>query len=191
MSRRVILVHGFASPFSGKYDIDKLRPYFEAEDYKVVQFDYGFRFFVSLGNERWARRLAAESQPGDIAVGHSNGCLIIQKASLIGAPFSQIVFLAPALDTDAAVGLQVERIHVWHTPTDLAVRVGGFFPKHPWGAMGAEGYNGSDPRFTNYDRSSYRYRIRSFTHLDFLYQSSKLSYFGPLIVKALEKETAL
>lgn len=190
--RRVILVHGFASPFSGRYDIDRLAPFWTAAGYEVVQFDYGFRLFVSLGNDKWAKRLADMAEPGDTVCAHSNGCLVAQKASLRWvapanealrkAPFDRLVFLCPALDSDAPIGDQVRRVDVWYAPHDLPVRIGGLFPKHPWGPMGAVGYTGPDRRVVNHNRESFQYSIKSYTHLDLLYDRSKLNYFGPLIV---------
>lgn len=187
-SKRVILVHGWGSIFSGKYDIDKLRPFFEAEGYEVVELNYGFRLFTTVRNPKWARRLYELTQPGDIPIGFSNGCGIIQTASLPdektgrpGAPFSQIVFLAPALDVNVEIGPQVNLIHVWYSATDEATWFGQFIPGSQFGPMGNSGYLGDDPRFINYDRASYVYRIRSFTHLDFLLVESKRNYFGPLI----------
>jgi len=194
VSRRVILVHGFGSVFSGKYDIDRLRPFFEAEGYEVVEFNYGFRLFTTVRNPKWAKKLYEMTQPGDAVVGFSNGCGVAQLASLPdeetgrpGAPFSQIVFLAPALDVNVEIGPQVNLIHVWHTATDEATFIGQFIPGSQFGPMGNHGYLGKDPRFINYDRASYVYRIRSFTHLDVLLVDSKRNYFGPIIARRVRE----
>lgn len=183
---RVILVHGFASPFSGRWDIDTLRPYFEKAGYEVVEFNYGFRFFVSLNNDKFARKLVEQSQEGDIAIGHSNGCLVIQKASLAGAKFSKMVFIAPALDVDAEIGEYTKKIHVWYCSYDLATGISEFIPGHHWGPMGNKGYQGDDERFVNHDRLSSQYPFNTCGHLDMLYDKHKREYFVKQIIMELE-----
>lgn len=179
--KRVILVHGFASPFSGKFDIDTYGPYWLRAGYEVLQFDYGFRLFVSIRNDKWARRLKEVTLPGDTVLAHSNGCLVAQKASLLGAPFDRLVLLCPALDVDAEFGEQVRRIDVWYAAHDYPTKISQFLPGHSWGPMGALGYRGTNPKVVNHDRESFP--VKSYTHLDLLYDKEKRDYFGPLTVR--------
>lgn len=186
MNKRVILVHGFASWGSGKLDIDRLAPFWESFGYEVVHKDYGFKIIVALGNNHWAEELAAITQPGDVVCAHSNGCLVAQRASLLGAPFSQMVFIAPALPVDFKIGEQVGHVHVWHSPYDEATLISKYVYRS-WGAAGNFGYKGKDPRITNYDRS--KYSTPSRLHLD-VFTEPRLSYFGPLFVGHVEEWAA-
>lgn len=186
----VVLVHGFADN-NGKHTTDLLRPFFEAEGYNVREFDYGFIELISvkLHNAERGQKLAATVQSGTIGVGHSNGCAVLREASLVGAPFEQLVFINPALTSDADIGSQVRKIHVWHSKADLAVRfaqVGLRWLIPSWGDMGAVGYKGNDRRFINYNKQS-DFPVHSFTHLDMFAFKEKLHFFGPLIAQTVKQ----
>jgi hypothetical protein len=182
---KVTLVHGFWDN-NGHRTTDLLTPFFKDKQFEVEEFDYGFTGLlgVRLLNDRRAGELAERTRAETIGVGHSNGCAILQKASFLGAPFSQLVFINPALDADAGVGTQVKRIHVWHSPSDLPVRFANTFISHPWGEMGATGYKGTDPRFINYNKED-DFDVSSQSHLDIFFVKEKLDFFGPLIVNAV------
>ncbi len=199
-SRIAVLVHGFASK-GGKGSTDKLRPYFEAAGYRVYELDYGYTLLptytrankkLALSWVGWARALVAlqKDLTGSdelVGVGHSNGCPILRLSTWLGAPFTQLVFINPALNTKGRktrVGLKVDKVHVWHSPSDKAVRVARWIPWHPWGRMGAVGYRGRDPRYRNYNKE-HDYEVSSSTHGD-VFDADKLPFFGPLIVDALE-----
>ena len=200
MSRIAVLVHGFASK-GGKGSTDKLRPYFEAAGYRVYELDYGWTLFptytkankkLALSWVGWARALAAlqKDLTGSdelIGVGHSNGCAILRLSSWLGAPFTQLVFINPALNTKGRktrIGPTVKRVHVWHSPSDKALRVARWLPFHTWGRMGAVGYKGDDPSYVNYNKED-DFERSSSLHGD-VFDPPKLKYFGPLIVDALE-----
>jgi pimeloyl-ACP methyl ester carboxylesterase len=185
-NKRVILIHGFNVRDGGAGSILKLAPYFEAAGYRVKTFRYGFFFLlrVRLLVDRFARVLADMSEPGDIVVAHSNGCLMAQIAAELGGEFAQLVYINPALDRDTALPSHVKRLHVWHSPGDKAVSAARFMPAHRWGDMGAVGYRGPfDPRVTNYDKE-FGYPVKSGSHSD-IFLPGKIEFFAPLIVKAL------
>jgi hypothetical protein len=187
--KKVTLVHGFWD-HNGLFTMDKLTPFFEKEQFDVEDYDYGFTGLIGvrLLNDERAAELAERTESGAVGVGHSNGCAVLQKASLLGAQFSQLVFINPALDAGAEVGAQVRKIHVWHSPSDLPVRVSNIFISHPWGEMGATGYKGSDTRFINYNKEN-DFEVSSRSHLD-IFTKEKLKFFGPLIVKAVVDNAA-
>jgi pimeloyl-ACP methyl ester carboxylesterase len=181
----VLLVHGFADN-NGVFTTDKLRPFFEAAGYKVKEVDYDFTELVGVAvcDTRIAKVIAALAPEGCIAVGHSNGCAILQLASTYNAPFSQLVFISPALDSKAEVGKQVERIHVWYSPLDMPVRIAEIMHLKHWGDMGAVGYTGTDPRFINYNKQE-DFKVHSYTHLD-IFLANNIKFFGPEIIEKLE-----
>jgi hypothetical protein len=184
----VTSLHGFAD-WNGTLTTDRLRPFFEQAGYPFTDWDYGFigLLNVRLFNNKRARKLLEDVEPFSIAVAHSNGCDIVYRAMWMGAQFSQVVFINPALDEDAEFPTGDFKVHVWHSPHDYPAKFAGLFYKHSWGPMGNLGYVGNDPRVTNYDKESLRYGIKSYTHLD-MFLPEKLAYFGPLIVSALEDD---
>lgn len=98
------------------------------------------------------------------AVGHSNGCAIILHALRLGAKFKAILLINPALNINAVFPPGDYTITVIHTKHDSAVKAARFFDAIPfigwavpdiWGAMGARGYTGDDPRVENLDWSDF------------------------------------
>ena len=113
----------------------------------------------------------------------------MRLASWLGAPFTQLVFINPALNTKGKktrIGSTVQRVHVWHSPSDKAVRVARWIPFHPWGRMGAVGYKGKDPRYVNFDKEN-DFDLSSSTHGD-VFDNEKLEFFGPRIVGKVSQE---
>jgi pimeloyl-ACP methyl ester carboxylesterase len=184
--RRVILLHGFNVRDDGDGTVGKLAPYFEGAGFRVKRPRYGWTFLLGVRylNPRASRMIADLAEPGDIVVGHSNGCAIAVGAAEHGAPFSAMVLINPALDSDYRFPRQLERIHIWHSPSDAPVSWARFLPWHAWGDMGAVGYRGPfDPRVTSFNKEN-GYRISSHAHSD-VFAPGKLEFFAPLIVSAI------
>lgn len=147
----VHLVHGFNVRDKGAGTTDKLRPYFEALRYRVKEHDFGFRFLlgVRFGNGKRAQTLSQSIRPGDILVGHSDGCNLITQALKIRDCQSgyderfRCIFFNPALNRNATQARTVERVLVFHTYTDRIVWLSRCLLFHPWGQMGRLGYRGS------------------------------------------------
>lgn len=160
LSGRVILVHGFNVRDGGKGTTDGLRSHFEGEGFEVSEFDTGWRGLagVRFGNAKRARRLARMIQPGDLLVGHSDGCNLINLASwhLSGSEQPKpaaVVYLNPALDHDTQLAPQVVEALVFHTHSDRIVQIASWLRFHPWGDMGRVGYHDEpvyhDSRYNN------------------------------------------
>lgn len=184
---RVILVHGFNVRDGGRGSIGKLAPYFTSAGFEVLRFDYGWRGLlgVRFGNEGVAKKLIAITQPGDVIVGHSNGCCVAHLAAHTGARFGPCVYINPALDADARLAPQVPSLDVWFSPSDTPVRFARFLPFHPWGDMGRKGYVGDyDPRIASYNKET-DFSVRSDAHSD-VFTEPALSFFAPLIVRTLQ-----
>lgn len=179
----VVLVHGFNVHDKGADTVDTLRPYFEAQGYKVLEFDYGFvglmavRFF----NDNLASALASMLPCEAIVVGHSNGCAIANAASLLTDKIKHLVYINPALDSDFEVSPYVNSVHVWHSPSDKPVWFSKFLIHHAWGDAGSKGYTGVDTRVLNIDKEN-AYSIKSDSHSD-VFSGYKLRFFGPKIVE--------
>lgn len=149
----LIEAHGFRVRDGGKATIECLRPYVHHES--LQQADYGYinllRVRLSNSNISSTVRGMTRTDTYNIAIGHSNGCAILLEAARMGAPFRQMVFLNPALDADINLPIQVDKLHVFHNPTDKAVWLADRLLFHKWGDMGRDGYKGADARVKNYD----------------------------------------
>lgn len=170
-----IFVHGWLD-WNGVWTLDKLRPYFEQAGYICHDFDRGFKLLHASARD--AIRLATLTPNGAIGVGHSDGCLLLKMAANLGATFSQLVFINPALDNTADIGEQIERVHVWYAPNDWVLGIARLLPAHPWGNMGKVGYKGTDPRFRNHS-------LGNRGHLG-VFREKNLRYIAPAILEALK-----
>ncbi len=166
-TKRAILVHGFNVTDGGAGSIDTLSNLLAAMNMRVKQFDYGwlFIFGVLFKNKKIAKELKAIVKPGDVGIGHSNGCALLLKAAVGGAPFKTLIFINPALESDALIPDHVEQVLVFYTHGDKAVKaakwarisIGWLFRGFQWGEMGAVGYTGKDDdnRVTNINLDKY------------------------------------
>lgn len=185
---RVILLHGFNVKDDGAGSILKLAPFLEAAGFRVKRFRYGFFFLLRVRFlvERFARVLADMSEPGDIVIGHSNGCLMAMIAAEHGATFAQMVFINPALDNDTPLPPHVGHLTIWHSPSDWVVRVARLLFAHRWGDMGAVGYRGkADARITSINKENAYEQATSSEHSD-VFAEPQLSFFGPEIVRQIK-----
>jgi hypothetical protein len=154
----VHLVHGFNVKNGGSKTTDRLIPYLEKAGYEVDDQDYGYfwLFRVRLKNDNVARDIAADVKPGDIGIGHSNGCEILCDAADYGAPFKGLVLINPALDVDRTIkNNKIEWVHVYYNPSDYTVWWSKWLLLHPWGEMGKVGYWGHDRRYKSFNCSKY------------------------------------
>lgn len=186
-----LLVHGFNVRDRGVGTVGRLRFFFTARGWDVINFDMGWMGLIQVRtqNKKHAQNVAAAARTAKtlgsevIAVGHSNGCRILHHAtSDFDAPIDRIAYINPALDPDLAPGRHVDSLHVYHSPSDKPVRLARYLPSHTWGNMGAVGYLGEDPRVFNFNKEIAL--IPSVAHSDFA-DEDKLPFYGPLIVNNL------
>jgi hypothetical protein len=153
----VHLVHGYNISDGGTNTTDKLIPYLAKAGYDTREHNYQFVNLTGLLQVRFCNGSVSEivrawTRDGDIGIGHSNGCAILAQAAAKGAPFHGLVFIHPALNEDYVVAPHVRWVHVYHSRKDWAVWFSKLLRfRHPWGAMGRVGFQGSDPRYTNID----------------------------------------
>lgn len=151
------IIHGIHS--TQKYEsIARLILPFQYAGAHVKYHNYGY---ASVWTARWKNQGRAEKilpwiKPGDICIGHSNGCTLIWMLAHMGAPMHGAVLINPALDDDAEFPAQLQWIDVYHNHEDTAVWFSDWFGlkdliPHPWGKMGQVGYTGRDQRVTNID----------------------------------------
>jgi len=170
------ILHGFNIRDGGEKTTGKLLQVIHDLGYQPKEFEYGWLGFAGarLFSNNLARVLARISEPGDIAIGHSNGCNIINQALRHGAHFERVLYVAPALDSGTPLPAQVQEAIVLHSNHDWIVWLASFLPFHPWGRMGYSGYRGPDERYRNIDCTNW-----SFGHSDYFrpHNLSRLTYF--------------
>lgn len=121
-----------------------------------------------------------------IVIAHSNGCAIANMiSSKYGANVQGLVCINPALDRDTKFADCYEFIHVYHNRDDQPVKMSKWLPKHPWGEMGAYGYNGKDPRVENVDCSATPGMPRASGHSN-LFSDAKLHQWSNYIIKKVK-----
>jgi len=164
IKKRCFILHGFNVWDDGKNTTDKFVGLVRELGYDPIPFDYGWIGFIGARffSRNLAKLLASLTSHGDIAIGHSNGCNIINQAVRYGAQFERLLYVSPALDESTDLGAQVLKCTVLHTHKDWVVRLSRWIPHHPWGRMGAVGYRGMDSRYHNVDCTNW-----SFGHSDY------------------------
>lgn len=183
MTRSVTLLHGFNVRDGGAGSIDRLMPSLENGGFRVLEFDYGWvgRLGVRLYTDRFAQILAGMVPDGSFAIGHSNGCHVINQALREhGAPLKRVVYIAPALDANTPLPPQVEQCLVLYSPSDWATKIARWIPFSGWGGMGHRGYLGpEDDRVISEDFNQLLYPgLPDVGHSD---------YFDPAIVGTTQR----
>lgn len=163
LSGRVILVHGFNVSDGGAGTTDRFRAHYEREGFEVIEFDTHWQrgilrdlFSVRFDNVKRAQKLARLVHPGDVLVGHSNGCTIIHLMTWLIASLSCdavtkqmlcsliLIYHNPALDADAPAALNVKGRYVFHSASDGVVHLASLLYRSNWGRMGQIGYVETD-----------------------------------------------
>ena len=162
------LLHGINTPDKGSDTVCQLAEYI-APYSSILNHSYGCIGPVGavFKNKRIAKRLhnltKADNEGSSFAIGHSNGCAIILNAMRQGAQFKRIVLINPALKVNTVFPPGDYEVLVIYTDNDVATRAARFFDGLPvlgwfvpdaWGAMGAKGYKGTDPRVRNEDMTA-------------------------------------
>jgi hypothetical protein len=188
------LIHGFNVGDGGRSTVGTLAPFFVERGVTPIVVNYGHfgllqtKFF----NPRVAKKVADAVRAANLyydyvyVVGHSNGCAIADLASREeGFHCEGFSYINPALRRDQPLQSSVGRLDVWHSPSDLPVKVAKLLPfRGSWGAMGSTGYQGGgDQRIRNFNKEE-DYSVESSSHSD-VFDLDKRPFFGPLIVDNL------
>ena len=142
-NRRVILVHG-AGVFFGDSSLFRLDYQLMSQGVSVVKFRYGFTFTLSVffANGRASKSLAKIMRPYDLIIGHSNGCLVADKAIRLEEKFDGagicLLCFSPALNKDHEFSGRWKQIDVVSNPGDYT-SISEWIPFHPWGSMMRDG----------------------------------------------------
>lgn len=152
--RRVHVVHGILDPV-GKAGLLKLVPYLQQAGFDVRVPDYGLITAVEtrIANPLIVRTLLPYIEPGDLYVGHSNGCAIGYDLILAGARPAGAVFINAALKRNIELpGAMWADVYynAGDDATVAAVASAALGLSDPvWGDMGHAGYDGLNPGIAN------------------------------------------
>lgn len=154
--RRIHVVHGILDPV-GKAGLLKLVPYLQQAGFDVRVPDYGLITAVEtrLVNPIIVRTLRPYLEPGDLYIGHSNGCAIGYDLIAAGARPAGVVFINGALRRDIELPAPMWADVYYNEGDDAtvaAVASAALGLSDPvWGDMGHAGYKGSNPNVANID----------------------------------------
>ena len=151
---RVHVVHGILDPV-GTSGLLGLVPYLKSAGFDCRVPDYGLitACETRVANPLIVRSLLPYVEPGDVYVGHSNGCAIGYDLVQHGFKPAGMVLINAALKRDITLDAGTWADVYYNAGDDatvaaqLAVRLGIVDPV--WGEMGHAGYSGSDPRVMN------------------------------------------
>ena len=140
---RWILIHGWAVGDGGEKGLGPLADALRARGQEVLMPSYGrviSPWSTSKQSTKFAQNVSTAIQPGDIVVGHSNGARVARELSFYAPLIRTMVWLNPALETDALPARSVKRCLVVHGTRDWVVMIARWLPGSIWGAMGRLGY---------------------------------------------------
>ena len=184
-------IHGIrtepTSPVKG------LVPYLVAAGLEVTYPDYGFELAIEtrVVNAMIEGTLLHYIKPGDILIGHSNGCAIAYHLLLLGAPAAGAVFINGALETSIIrPGAQCGFIDVYWNPGDTVTEIAklgaqlGIYDSM-WGELGHSGYQGKDPNITSFNCGATTSMPVVSGHSDF-FTPNNLKVWGPFLANRLK-----
>jgi len=198
---RLHLVHGILDPV-GRSGLLGLVPYLERAGFDVRVPDYGLitALETRIVNPLLRRTLHPYIEPGDIWIGHSNGCAIGYELSvgleeLAPVRFAGCVWINPALERNRSPPAP-SWAQVYHNSGDeatvaaVAARELGLADP-VWGEMGHAGYDGPDiGRVANIDCGFEPGMPLVSGHGD-IFTPAKLAAWAPFIVERIRSRLAM
>lgn len=193
---RVLVVHGIHTAV-GDPVVEGLLPYLKAAGLDPVYVDYGWIAGVEtrIANPLIVDTMLPFVNPGDIYVGHSNGCAIGYDLMRLGAPLAGAVFINGALEQTIARPANVRWIDVYFNSGDQiteAAKIGAAIgvTDPVWGELGHAGYSGTDRAITNINCGATLDMPRVSGHSD-IFTPAKLAQWGPYIARRILSHATL
>lgn len=184
---RIVLIHGFNVRDAGARTVDQLASYLRRRGHSVDtdSADYGYYslLMVRLFSVNAVERIRNAILDADVVITHSNGANFATKALKKISDKKLVFHLSPALNKRARPPASVFEQHVFHTRHDGAVKAAMYLLFHPWGNMGAVGYQGKDGRVYNHD-----YTNRVNAHSDW-FRGINRAYFAGVIDALIKGST--
>ena len=190
---RITLLHGIHTSGSNQPP-EALIPYLPPP---VFYPDYGFELAVAtrILNPMIEGCIGPYIEPGDVMIGHSNGCAIIYDLLRQGAKPSGLVLINAALEQDITLPAFVQWCDVYYNPGDTvteAARIAaelGLVDVY-WGQMGHGGYKGTDTRVTNINAAA-TVGFPSVWGHSAIFDTANLPVWGPEIARRIRAPRVL
>ncbi len=149
---KIIGINGLHMKPFGFSNIDRLLQQIRRDDPNLPIWDYKYQYtgvisrYFELSIKTNAKRLVEDNKERlgvDIAVAHSAGTLILNKACQMGARYRVIVLMGGSLNENTPWEEDwAELIINIYNPTDWVLYVSSLIPWHPFGKLGYTGYTG-------------------------------------------------
>ena len=171
----------------------RLVPFLAALGIPVKFPDYGF--ILGLESQRINPAIVGAIlpyvEPGDIMVGHSNGCAIIAELAQRGAPMAGAVFINGALKDDITIPPQLDWVEVFYNNGDDITEVAKiaavvYLVDQSWGEMGHHGYAGKDPRVTANIDCGNRAGLPAVSGHSEIFDEANIAAWGPFIAERIK-----
>jgi hypothetical protein len=190
---RVHVVHGILDPV-GSAGLLKLVPYLQRAGFDCRVPDYGLITAVEtrIANPLIRRTLTPYVEPGDVYIGHSNGCAI--GYSLPQPKLAGMILINAALQCDITLPGQTWADVYFNAGDDatvaakLAAAIGLADPV--WGEMGHAGYSGGEHRIANVDCGNPPDGLPAVSGHSDIFTAGKIEQWAPYIVARIKLHLA-
>jgi hypothetical protein len=188
------LVHGIRTPERDKV-VPGLIPYLK-ELGAVSYPDYGYILAVETRriNPVIVGSILPYIMPGDVLVGHSNGCAVIMHLLDVGISPAGIVFINGALKNNFTLPERVPFAHVYFNAGDditevaeVAEAFAGTPVDEYWGDLGHVGYTGADKRVTDFNCGATGSQMPVVDGHSDIFSIGKIEKWGPFIAEQLRE----
>lgn len=186
------LIHGIHT--KGESPVEGLIPFLAPLAIRYPDYGYILGVETRIINPVIVGALRAYIEPGDIIIGHSNGCAVAYDLMRAGAPISGMVLINAAVEQTIVRQAPCKWIDVYFNSGDqiteaakLGQEVGVTDPV--WGQMGHAGYKGTDPAIVNFDCGSTPQMPMVSGHSDF-FTPGKLTKWGPFLAERVKMRLA-
>lgn len=184
---RCHLVHGIRTRVNDPM-VKELIPYLAAVGATVFYPDYGYEsgFETRHVNPFIVDAILPYVQPGDLYIGHSNGCAIGYDLANRGAHFGGMIFINAALEAHIVRPAHIPWIDIYYNDGDTITEAAAIaehlgIADAVWGEMGHAGYIGNDPNITSFNCGSTGDMPVVSGHSD-LFTASKVTAWAPYII---------
>jgi hypothetical protein len=183
------LIHGIHT--EGESPVEGLIPFLDPLSVKYPDYGYILGVETRIVNPIIVGALRSYIEPGDIIIGHSNGCAVAYDLMRTGAPIAGMVFINAAVEQTIVRQAPTKWIDIYFNPGDeiteaakLGKQLGITDPV--WGEMGHAGYKGTDPAIINFNCGATVGLPIVSGHSDF-FTPSKLAKWGPFLADRIKQ----
>lgn len=170
----------------------RLVPYFQAAGFECRVPDYGLitALETRIVNPLIERTMRPYIEPGDVFIGHSNGCAIGYDLMTGGAGFRAAAFINAALERNIKVPAGTW-LDVYFNEGDRATEAAAVaealgWVSPVWGEMGHSGYDGDAPLVSNVDCGHPSNPFLPLSGHSDMGTPAKLAQWGPYVLSMIK-----